>query len=128
MGQPRQEEWVARTRFFLPGAVFWCVGGLFDYLVGPRTSADLARRLSMEWLQRLYHSPRTMYRRYIFGIPALFGHIFVAHCRDLLQFFPTKNHREESLVRTNLENLQARVSTAVETRHESLTAADPVPK
>src|SRR5256886_175118 len=87
MGQPRQEEWVARTRRLLPQTLFWCVGGLFDYLVGPKKSADFARQFGLEWFQKLCHSPRSMWRRYLLGIPALFGYIFAEHATRIHQVF-----------------------------------------
>jgi len=83
MGQPRQEEWVAKIRPRLPRTVFWCVGGLFDYLVGPRKSADIARRFGLEWAQKLCRSPMSMGRRYLLGIPALFGCILAEHAARL---------------------------------------------
>jgi exopolysaccharide biosynthesis WecB/TagA/CpsF family protein len=48
MGQPRQEEWAAKIRPLLPNTVLFCVGGLFDYLTGPRKCADFARRFNLE--------------------------------------------------------------------------------
>jgi N-acetylglucosaminyldiphosphoundecaprenol N-acetyl-beta-D-mannosaminyltransferase len=70
MGQPRQEEWVLRVRPRLPGAVFHCVGGLFDVLGGRIGSPpQWVRRYGLEWLYRLLDQPRTTWRRYLLGLP-----------------------------------------------------------
>jgi exopolysaccharide biosynthesis WecB/TagA/CpsF family protein len=75
MGQPLQEQWAVRMKVLLPTSVLFCVGGLFDYLVGPRRWADVARRFGLEWAFRFCCSPRRTSRRYLYGIPALFAYI-----------------------------------------------------
>ena len=72
MGQPRQEKWAWRTREVLPGTVFLCVGGLFDYLSGDKpTPPKLIRKVGLEWLFILLRRPRRFWKRYLFGLPML---------------------------------------------------------
>jgi exopolysaccharide biosynthesis WecB/TagA/CpsF family protein len=86
MGQPRQEDWAVRIRPMLPESVFCCVGGLFDYLAAPRGWATFARRLGLEWAYRLYSCPKKTARRYLFGIPRLFGYILMEQARRATRF------------------------------------------
>jgi len=72
MGQPLQEQWVARTREALPHTVFLCVGGLFDYISGTKpTPPVLIRAIGLEWLYILITRPGRYWKRYIYGIPKL---------------------------------------------------------
>jgi len=86
MGQPRQEEWAVTIRSQLPESVICCVGGLFDYVTGPRGWADFAGRFGLEWAFRLCSSPKKTARRYLFGIPALFGYIIMEQARLATRF------------------------------------------
>jgi len=36
MGSPKQEFWVAENYSKLPNAIYWCVGGLFNYIAKER--------------------------------------------------------------------------------------------
>jgi exopolysaccharide biosynthesis WecB/TagA/CpsF family protein len=72
MGQPRQEQIALRFRDAGIQTVFLCVGGLFDYIADRIPMPPvLIRRCRLEWLWKLGHAPRRLWRRYIFGIPAL---------------------------------------------------------
>jgi exopolysaccharide biosynthesis WecB/TagA/CpsF family protein len=86
MGQPRQEQWAVRMRPLLPESVICCVGGLFDYVAGPRGWADFARGFGLEWAFRLCNSPKKTAERYLFGIPALFGYIITERARQATKF------------------------------------------
>lgn len=71
MGQALQERFASELRRELPAAVH-CVGGLFDQLAGsPAPPPRLVRRLGLEWIHRLTTQPRRLWRRYVFGLPAL---------------------------------------------------------
>jgi N-acetylglucosaminyldiphosphoundecaprenol N-acetyl-beta-D-mannosaminyltransferase len=58
-------------------AVMLGVGAEFDFLAGRKRQAPrLAQRLGLEWLYRLVHEPRRLWRRYLNQNPrfvALFG-------------------------------------------------------
>jgi exopolysaccharide biosynthesis WecB/TagA/CpsF family protein len=86
IGQPRQEQWAVTMRPLLPESVICCVGGLFDYVAGPRGWADFARRFGLEWAFRLCNSPKKTARRYVFGIPALFGYIITERAKQAMRF------------------------------------------
>lgn len=65
MGTPKQEVWVNDNWNKLPKAVYWCVGGLFNYLAKSRKRAPVwMRENSMEWLYRFLQDPRRLYYRY----------------------------------------------------------------
>jgi N-acetylglucosaminyldiphosphoundecaprenol N-acetyl-beta-D-mannosaminyltransferase len=81
MGQPRQEAWAVTVRPLLPESVLCCVGGLFDYLAAPRGWATFARRLGLEWAYRLCSYPKKTARRYLLGVPMLFGYIIMEQAR-----------------------------------------------
>lgn len=65
VGAPKSEVWVDRRRGEL-GDVWACgFGSAADFLVGEaRRAPPLARRLGMEWLWRVLHDPRRLFRRY----------------------------------------------------------------
>jgi exopolysaccharide biosynthesis WecB/TagA/CpsF family protein len=69
MGVPKQEIWINRNQKYLTGLIFG-VGGLFDYYSGniPR-APEFVRKLSMEWLWRLYQEPTRLFKRYVLGNP-----------------------------------------------------------
>ncbi|MDQ0319184.1 exopolysaccharide biosynthesis WecB/TagA/CpsF family protein [Pararhizobium capsulatum DSM 1112] len=70
MGSPRQEKWI--DRHVGPGhaRLIIGVGALFDFVADevPRAS-ETVRQLRLEWLHRLLHEPRRLWRRYIIGNP-----------------------------------------------------------
>ncbi len=86
MGQPRQEEWVTKLRSEFPQTVFFCVGGLFDFLTGnSQNPPHWVRSLGFEWVFRLMYDPRRMWRRYLLGIPMLGAYIFRSYLKDSLK-------------------------------------------
>ncbi len=78
MGQPLQERMALSLAARLHSTVFFCVGGLFDYMTGRNaTPPMLIRRFGFEWLWRLVHSPRRLWKRYVIGLPLL--GLFLVH-------------------------------------------------
>ncbi len=70
LGDPLQEQWVARNRDALPPVVLTC-GGLFDWLSGEhRRAPGWMIRGGLEWLWRLAIEPRRLARRYLVGNPS----------------------------------------------------------
>ena len=68
MGNPKQEQWIARHLDRLNVPVCIGVGALFDYLSGrvtraPRWMLDLG----LEWVFRLLLEPERMWKRYLIG-------------------------------------------------------------
>jgi N-acetylglucosaminyldiphosphoundecaprenol N-acetyl-beta-D-mannosaminyltransferase len=76
LGAPRQERWMAAHRDRIE-AVMLGVGAAFDFLAGHKRQAPaVLQRLGLEWLFRLAHEPRRLWRRYLYRNPrfvALFG-------------------------------------------------------
>lgn len=65
MGSPRQETWVYQNYHILPNSVYWCVGGLFNYLAGSKKRAPgYILKLKLEWLYRLLQEPERLWKRY----------------------------------------------------------------
>jgi exopolysaccharide biosynthesis WecB/TagA/CpsF family protein len=64
LGCPKQEFWMAAHRDRLP-CVMLGVGAAFDYHAGTLSRAPAwMRRCGLEWLYRLLHEPRRLWRRY----------------------------------------------------------------
>jgi N-acetylglucosaminyldiphosphoundecaprenol N-acetyl-beta-D-mannosaminyltransferase len=66
IGVPKQEKWMARMSPRLPSQVLIGVGAAFDFHSGliPQAPARM-QRLGLEWLFRLAHEPRRLWRRYL---------------------------------------------------------------
>ena len=69
LGTPKQERWMAAHKNEV-GAVMLGVGAAFDFLAGRKRQAPrLVQRLGLEWLHRLVHEPRRLWRRYLYRNP-----------------------------------------------------------
>jgi N-acetylglucosaminyldiphosphoundecaprenol N-acetyl-beta-D-mannosaminyltransferase len=69
LGAPKQEQWMARCRGRL-NAVTIGVGAAFDFLSHSKRQAPRwVQRSGFEWLFRLIHEPRRLWKRYVFGNP-----------------------------------------------------------
>jgi N-acetylglucosaminyldiphosphoundecaprenol N-acetyl-beta-D-mannosaminyltransferase len=69
LGAPKQEQWMARHRGRLY-AVTVGVGAAFDFIANRKRQAPAwIQRLGLEWLFRLVHEPRRLWKRYMFGNP-----------------------------------------------------------
>ncbi len=65
VGQPKQEEWMARLRDRLDAPVLIGVGAAFDFHAGLVPQAHpWMQRAGLEWVFRLSHEPRRLWRRY----------------------------------------------------------------
>jgi N-acetylglucosaminyldiphosphoundecaprenol N-acetyl-beta-D-mannosaminyltransferase len=68
LSTPKQERWMADHRD-LP-MVMIGVGAAFDFLSGRKRQAPRALQgLGLEWLYRLAHEPRRLWRRYLYRNP-----------------------------------------------------------
>jgi N-acetylglucosaminyldiphosphoundecaprenol N-acetyl-beta-D-mannosaminyltransferase len=69
LGAPKQERWMAAHKGEVH-AVMLGVGAAFDFLAGRKRQAPrLVQRLGLEWLHRLVHEPRRLWRRYLYRNP-----------------------------------------------------------
>lgn len=75
MGNPKQEQWIARHLPQLTVPLCMGTGGLFDYWVGDLVRAPAwVRRLGYEWLHLLLRQPRKA-RRYLIGNPKFLARV-----------------------------------------------------
>lgn len=71
LGMPKQELWMDRVHVRLPGTALIGVGAAFDFLAGNKRQAPRWMiSAGLEWLHRLVHEPRRLWRRYILNNPA----------------------------------------------------------
>ena len=67
-GAPKQEIWIARNRNLLKTGIVLTVGGTYDFLAGKTVRAPLwMQKTGLEWLWRLLHEPKRLWRRYLIG-------------------------------------------------------------
>ena len=72
LGCPYQEQLALAWADRLQARVIWTVGGLFDTLSGDKKRApNWVRRARLEWLYRLAHEPRRLWRRTFVAVPWL---------------------------------------------------------
>lgn len=65
LGNPLQERWILDHAKDLPPALYVGVGALFDFLAQRAVRAPTwMRQLRLEWLFRLCHEPRRLWKRY----------------------------------------------------------------
>jgi alpha-1,3-mannosyltransferase len=65
LGNPRQEDWIARNRGAISAPLVVAIGAWFDFLTGAVPRAPVwIQRLHLEWAYRLGHEPRRLARRY----------------------------------------------------------------
>ena len=70
LGCPKQERWVFEHRHRLNAAVTVGVGAAFDFYTGRVAQAPRwMREHGLEWLFRLGHEPRRLWRRYLIQNP-----------------------------------------------------------
>jgi N-acetylglucosaminyldiphosphoundecaprenol N-acetyl-beta-D-mannosaminyltransferase len=74
LGMPAQERWLADHRAELRPNVLLSGGAVFDFVSGrvPRGPSLLVDH-GFEWLARLAHEPRRLWRRYLVGNPLFFA-------------------------------------------------------
>jgi N-acetylglucosaminyldiphosphoundecaprenol N-acetyl-beta-D-mannosaminyltransferase len=66
MGMPLQEIWIEQNYAALDSGVMLSVGAAFDYEAGVQMPAPpIYGELCLEWLFRLAHDPRRLFRRYV---------------------------------------------------------------
>jgi N-acetylglucosaminyldiphosphoundecaprenol N-acetyl-beta-D-mannosaminyltransferase len=86
LGSPKQERWMADRRH-LP-MVMIGVGAAFDFLSGRKRQAPRALQgLGLEWLYRLAHEPRRLWRRYLYLNP-MFLALLASQALRLRRFDP----------------------------------------
>jgi N-acetylglucosaminyldiphosphoundecaprenol N-acetyl-beta-D-mannosaminyltransferase len=71
LGFPKQEQLISLLRSEMPQTWFVGVGVSLSFLAGKQPRAPVAlQRLGLEWVHRLWHEPRRLFRRYVvLGLP-----------------------------------------------------------
>jgi len=70
LGMPLQEIWLTHNRHRLDVGVALTGGAVFDYVSGMvRRGPRILTEHGLEWLVRLLHEPRRLWRRYLIGNP-----------------------------------------------------------
>lgn len=70
LGSPKQDLWMARYRARLAPQLLVGVGAAFDFFTGRQPQApSWMQRSGLEWLFRLSHAPRRLWRRYVIYNP-----------------------------------------------------------
>ena len=71
LGFPKQERLIAWLRAEMPKAWFVGIGISLSFLAGDQRRAPAAMQgLGLEWMHRLWHEPRRLFRRYLIqGVP-----------------------------------------------------------
>lgn len=70
LGAPKQERIAASLLGVVPNGLLLPIGAVFDFLANPRMEAPtMVRRAGLEWLYRLYHEPRRLWRRTFESLP-----------------------------------------------------------
>jgi alpha-1,3-mannosyltransferase len=70
MGNPEQELWLMERLDQTGCQLGFGVGALFDFMAGavPRAPGWM-QTARLEWLYRMVHEPRRLWRRYLVGMP-----------------------------------------------------------
>ena len=85
VGQPKQEQWMARMRERLDAPVLVGVGAAFDFHAGLIPQApDSMQRLGLEWAFRLALEPRRLWRRYLRYNPRFIAAFVRQYARERL--------------------------------------------
>lgn len=86
IGTPKQEHWMADHHGRIEAGAMIGVGAAFDFLSGNKAQAPgWVRRSGFEWLFRLLHEPRRLWRRYLILNP-LFLLLVAAQLAGLRKF------------------------------------------
>lgn len=87
LGSPKQEKWMAEHAAIIHATVFFGVGAAFDFHSGRvRWAPQWMRKVGLEWVYRLAHEPKRMWRRNVGSL------IFLAGV--LRQYFWEDNSRQ----------------------------------
>src|SRR5690606_3404833 len=66
LGAPKQELWLRSVSPLAPQTLFLGVGAAFDFLSLAKVRAPLLmQRLGLEWMHRLAHEPKRLWKRYL---------------------------------------------------------------
>lgn len=98
LGCPRQEVWIYEYRSLI-NLPMLAIGAAFDFHAGTQSQApEYLQKRGLEWLYRLVHEPRRLWKRYLLLNPLYI--MLVAKQALHLQEFPlTKHHQSQEELR-----------------------------
>ncbi len=90
LGVPRQETITNELAKKTSAKMFICVGNFFEFYLGTKKRIPrIFRNTGIEWMYRLIHEPKRLWKRYVIGIP-----MFLVRILNF-KFFGTKPVAEE---------------------------------
>jgi N-acetylglucosaminyldiphosphoundecaprenol N-acetyl-beta-D-mannosaminyltransferase len=90
LGTPKQELWVNRYWDRLEATVVVCCGAAIDYAAGVQVRAPgWMQRAGLEWVWRLGHEPRRLWKRYLVRDAAFVGILLKEWWRRRIRAFRT---------------------------------------
>lgn len=76
MGNPDQELWLRNNLAATGCRLGFAIGALFDFMAGEvQRAPSWVRAARLEWLYRLVHEPRRLWRRYVLGNPLFLARV-----------------------------------------------------
>ncbi|MBK7378614.1 MAG: WecB/TagA/CpsF family glycosyltransferase [Ignavibacteriales bacterium] len=70
MGVPKQEIVAEKLSISINASLFICVGNFFEFYFGTTKRIPVHfRNKGIEWIYRLFHEPKRLWKRYLIGIP-----------------------------------------------------------
>lgn len=86
LGSPFQEKWIVENKEKINVPVLLAVGSGLDYLAGVKKRAPLwMQNIGLEWLHRLFHEPRRLWKRYVLGIPVFLFYVLIQKVKLMLK-------------------------------------------
>jgi N-acetylglucosaminyldiphosphoundecaprenol N-acetyl-beta-D-mannosaminyltransferase len=77
MTAPKQEKWIYLNKDRLDVGFIGAVGAVFDFFIGKvKRSHPLFQCLGLEWLPRLIHEPKRLWRRTFISTPKFLFEVF----------------------------------------------------
>lgn len=77
LGAPKQEQWMVEHQGKVVGFMVG-VGAAFDYLAGNiKRAPKWMQKLNLEWMYRLFQSPKKLFKRYFYTNPKFIWHAVI---------------------------------------------------
>lgn len=85
MTAPKQEKWLYEHKHLINAPVKCSIGAVFDFFAGTiKRSGRIWISMGLEWLPRLLHEPRRLWRRTLISAPVFLWHIISEKIRLLI--------------------------------------------
>lgn len=85
MTAPKQEKWLYENKDLINAPVKCSIGAVFDFFAGTvKRPGQIWIRMGLEWLPRLLHEPRRLWRRTLISAPVFLWYIVSEKIRLLI--------------------------------------------